>query len=252
MKKTLLSLTILFTTSIIAHAQWTTSGTVTSTTNTVGINATAPISTFQINSGISKFSAGSSNYSGLNYGSSYVGFNAARTPGTSGSWTLEGDGFHNGGGVIYADMAGNIYLSPQGSNGTTTRTLADLDVKSSIALRVGADGVVYAKAIRVSTTTFPDYVFKKDYRLLSLSEVKTYIDHNQHLPGIPSAREVEKEGMNVAEMNKLLMKKVEELTLYAIENERKDKEKDKLLASLQEQINALKQQQRKLSGTTKH
>jgi len=240
MKKTLLSLIFLFATSIIAHAQWTTSGTVTTTTNTVGINTnTTPISTFQINSGISKFSAGSSNYSGLNYGSSYIGFNAARTPGTSGNWTIEGDGFHNGGGVIYTDMAGNIYLSPQGSTGTATRTLADLDVKSSIALRVGADGVVYAKAIRVSTTTFPDYVFKKDYRLLSLSQVKAYIDQNQHLPEIPSAEEVEKEGLNVGEMNKLLMKKVEELTLYAIENERKDKEKDKLLASLQQQINRL-------------
>lgn len=240
MKKILLSLTFLFATSIIAHAQWTTSGTVTSTTNMVGINATAPISTFQINSGISKFSAGSSNYSGLNYGSSYIGFNAARTPGTSGSWTLEGDGFHNGGGVIYTDMAGNIYLSPQGSTGTATRTLADLDVKGNIALRVGADLVVYAKAIKVSTTTFPDYVFKKNYRLLSLSEVKAYIDQHQHLPETPSADEVEKDGLNVSEMNKLLMKKVEELTLYAIENERKDKEKDKLLSSLQQQINELK------------
>jgi hypothetical protein len=248
MKKILLSLTFLLATSIMAHAQWTTSGTVTSTTNTVGINATAPISTFQINSGISKFSAGSSNYSGLNYGTSYIGFNAARTPGTSGSWTIEGDNFHNGGGVIYADIFGNIYLSPLGSNGIVTRTLTDLDVKNSIALRVGADGTVYAKDVVVSTTTFPDYVFKKGYPLLPLSEVKSYIDKNQHLPEIPSEQEVVKNGLNVAEMNKLLMKKVEELTLYLIEKDQQDKQKDKLLASLQEQIDAL----RLRAATTKH
>jgi hypothetical protein len=257
MKKTLLSLTLLFATSIIAHAQWTTSGTVTSTTNSVGISTSAPISTFQVNSGINKFSVGSVNYPGLNYGTSYVGFNAARTVvGSSTSWTIDGDNFHNGGGVIYADIYGNIYLSPLGSNGTTSRTLTDIDIKNSIALRVGADGVVYAKDVMISTTTFPDYVFKKGYTLPSLSEVKSYIDQHQHLPEIPSEQEVVKNVLNVAEMNKLLMKKVEELTLYAIENERKDKEreaaKDKLLASLQEQINALKQQQPTAPKKAKH
>ena len=67
-----------------------------------------------------------------------------------------------------------------------------------------------------------------------------------------TAEEVEKKGQNLGEMNKLLMKKVEELTLYAIENERKDKEKDKLLTSLQEQINLLKQQLTSVQKNAKH
>lgn len=64
MKKTLLSLTLLFATSIIAHAQWTTTGTTTSTTNSVGISTTAPISRFQVNSTVNKFSVGGGFLSG--------------------------------------------------------------------------------------------------------------------------------------------------------------------------------------------
>ena len=193
--------------------------------------STAPSTSFQW---------GGAFFPGLNYGTSYVGFNAARTTITSSTdWTIDGDGYHNGGGVIYADIYGNIYLSPPGSNGIGSRTLTDLDIKNSIALRVGADGTVYAKKIIVSTTTFPDYVFKKDYRLLSLSEVKAYIDQHQHLPETPSEQEIVKDGLNLAEMNKLLMKKVEELTLYLIENERKDKEKDTSLEEMKKRITEL-------------
>jgi hypothetical protein len=63
----------------------------------------------------------------------------------------------------------------------------------------------------------PDYVFEKDYDLLSLSELETYITQNKHLPEVPSAKEMEAEGLNLKEMNLLLLKKVEELTLHLIE-----------------------------------
>ncbi|WP_121811054.1 hypothetical protein [Mucilaginibacter kameinonensis] len=109
--------------------------------------------------------------------------------------------------------------------------------------RLDVNGTIHSKSVLIDLNGWGDYVFKKDYRLPLLSEVKTYIDQNQHLPEIPSEKEMVKNGLDVSEMNKLLMKKVEELTLYAIENERKDKEKDKLLASLQQQINDLKGKQ---------
>jgi len=76
---------------------------------------------------------------------------------------------------------------------------------------------------------WPDVVFKKDYTLMPLSDVKTYIDKNQHLPEIPAAAEVEKDGVNLGEMNRLLVKKVEELTLYLIEQQ---KEIDQLKAKI--------------------
>ncbi len=76
----------------------------------------------------------------------------------------------------------------------------------------------------------PDYVFeayfegkselKPDYQFLSLEELENYIEINHHLPGIPSARELEKKGLSLKEMNLLLLKKIEELTLYTIEQQK--------------------------------
>jgi hypothetical protein len=65
-------------------------------------------------------------------------------------------------------------------------------------------------------SAWPDYVFKTQYKLPALNEVKAYIDRNHHLPEMPSEQEVKDNGINLGEMNKLLTKKVEELTLYAI------------------------------------
>lgn len=70
----------------------------------------------------------------------------------------------------------------------------------------------------------PDYVFEENYELTPLSEVESYIKQNKHLPEVPSAKEMEAEGIRSGEMNMLLLKKVEELTLYVIELERKIKQ----------------------------
>ncbi|WP_121810191.1 hypothetical protein [Mucilaginibacter kameinonensis] len=116
--------------------------------------------------------------------------------------------------------------------------------------KLDVNGTIHTKVVKVDMTGWGDYVFKPDYRLLSLSALKTYIDQNRHLPEIPSATEIENKGLDIGEMNKLLMKKVEELTLYLIEKDKQDhvrdvaaKVKDKQLASLQKQINELKKSQ---------
>jgi hypothetical protein len=62
-----------------------------------------------------------------------------------------------------------------------------------------------------------DYVFAKDYKLRSLAEVESYVKSNKHLPGVPSAEEVSKNGINVAKMEAKLLEKIEELTLYMID-----------------------------------
>ena len=64
---------------------------------------------------------------------------------------------------------------------------------------------------------WPDYVFGEEYKLMSLGETEQYIKENGHLPGVPSAQEVEDEGLSLGEMNARLMQKVEELTLHVIE-----------------------------------
>ncbi len=224
----------------------------------VGILTTAPISTFQVGNGCRKSSLGSAGATDLNYGTSYMGFNAARNAGT---WTVESDGLHNGGGVIYGDVLGDIYFVPiptgyAGGAGAVTQTLTDLTVKSMISFSVAANGTVRAKQIVVQTTGWPDYVFKKGYLLKSLPDVKNYIDQNHHLPEMPSEQQIATDGLNLGEMDKLLTKKVEELTLYQIDSDKKliqeqetnqkqqnliDKQKEQLLMQ-QQQIDQLKQQ----------
>ena len=109
--------------------------------------------------------------------------------------------------------AGNTYMTIKaGSVGIgTTSPDATLAVK----------GQIHAQEVKVDLNgaVAPDYVFEKDYALPSLESVKTYIDQNKHLPEVPSAKEMEANGINLSEMNMLLLKKVEELTLYVIEQQ---------------------------------
>ena len=93
-------------------------------------------------------------------------------------------------------------------------------------------GTIKATEIKVEAQT-ADFVFEEDYQLKELSEVEQFITTNKHLPDIPSARQMEENGVGLAEMNKLLLQKVEELTLYVIElqktNENQQKQIDKLI-----------------------
>jgi hypothetical protein len=66
----------------------------------------------------------------------------------------------------------------------------------------------------------PDYVFEQDYGLKPLDQVEAYVQKHKHLPEVPSAKEMKAKGMDLAEMNLVLLKKVEELTLHAIRQEK--------------------------------
>jgi len=87
--------------------------------------------------------------------------------------------------------------------------------------KLEVNGNIRAKEIKVETTNWPDYVFEQDYKILGLDELDAYISENHHLPDVPSAKEVEANGIALGETNKLLLKKVEELTLYLIEQNKK-------------------------------
>ncbi|WP_299361766.1 hypothetical protein [Winogradskyella sp.] len=82
--------------------------------------------------------------------------------------------------------------------------------------RLSVAGKVRAEAVKVYTD-WADFVFEDNYELPTLEEVEDYINDNGHLKDIPSAQEVEENGIELGEMNKLLLQKIEELTLYAIE-----------------------------------
>ncbi len=102
-------------------------------------------------------------------------------------------------------------------------------------------GTIHAKQVNIDLSVpGPDYVFNKDYKLKSLTELNRYVAQNKHLPEIPSAKTMEKNGINVGDLNMKLLQKVEELTLYLIE-------KDKQVKQQQEEINQLKSQLQRLA-----
>ncbi len=107
--------------------------------------------------------------------------------------------------------ASNIRMSilPNGYVGIGTT-----DPKSKLAV----NGQIRATEVKVlADISVPDYVFESDYELRTLQETKEYITENKHLPEIPSAAEIGENGIDLGNMNMMLLKKIEELTLYQIE-----------------------------------
>jgi hypothetical protein len=105
--------------------------------------------------------------------------------------------------------------------------------------KLAVNGTIHTKEVKVdlqSPMSVPDYVFANDYKLRSLEEVETYIKENNHLPEIPSAKEIEKNGLMLAEMNMSLLKKIEELTLYSIQQNKKIEVQNKEIESLKELV----------------
>lgn len=88
------------------------------------------------------------------------------------------------------------------------------------AERLAVNGNIRAKEVKVEATNWPDYVFRPEYQLPSLSLIEKQIKAKGHLPGMPSAKEVESNGVAIAEMLKLQQQKIEELTLHLIEKEK--------------------------------
>ena len=92
--------------------------------------------------------------------------------------------------------------------------------------RLSINGEIRAHEIKVETKDWPDYVFEDSYVLKPLAEVASYIKINKKLPELPAAAEAEAEGIDLGQINKLLVKKVEELTLYLIEKDAELKEQN--------------------------
>lgn len=115
------------------------------------------------------------------------------------------------------------------SNRDKTKALVITHATSGEVFTVWGSGAINAKKLwaeevqvtpNVVAKWWPDYVFTPDYKLRPLNEVEQYINNNGHLPEVPSEAMVEENGINLAEMHATLLKKVEELTLYAIQQQK--------------------------------
>ncbi len=106
------------------------------------------------------------------------------------------------------------------------------DAQGENIFRVNKYGNLACTRIHVLTSNFPDYVFEKDYKLMTLMELEEYIKRNKHLPNVPSSSEVQKNGADLGEINRVLVEKVEEQTLYLIQHEKRIAELEMLIAEL--------------------
>lgn len=107
------------------------------------------------------------------------------------------------------------------------------DPKSELAV----NGKITTKEIEVTLQGWPDEVFRGDYNLKPLEEVESYINKHQHLPDIPSESEVLENGVNLGEMQAKLLQKIEELTLYVIELEKKNSILKEEIINIKESLN---------------
>ena len=100
--------------------------------------------------------------------------------------------------------------------------------------KMAIDGNLITEEVKVQLRgNWPDYVFTKEYKLPTLAEVKKHINAKGHLINIPSAKEVEANGIELGEMNKLLLEKIEELTLYILEQNKNQKQLEKRIQILE-------------------
>ena len=113
---------------------------------------------------------------------------------------------------------GNILFNNTGAIGVGTGATVPAGVKLAV------NGKINCKEVEVTLSGWADYVLADDYKLRSLNELETYINQNKHLPDVPSEKEVLENGANIGEMNAILLKKIEELTLYVIELKKENEE----------------------------
>lgn len=113
------------------------------------------------------------------------------------------------------------------------------------------NGLLYAREVKVNLDSWPDYVFDEGYQLMPLSELQQFVQKNNHLPNVPSACEMEEQGINLAKSNVMLMEKVEELTLYMLQINERVKTQDELLKQQQETIHLQQELIRRLEQQVK-
>lgn len=182
-----------------------------------------------------------------------AGNGAGEIRGISGSGTWADDGFLRlsaGGGSTpatkcYIDISG--YTADAGNDryeniifGTVGQERMRVDINGNVGIgttrptdKLSVNGTVTAKRVRVTQSVWPDYVFDSTYHLPSLESVEKYVKEHKHLEGIPSAAIIEKDDLDLGSMQALMLKKMEEMTLYLIELKKEN-------AALREEIEKIK------------
>ncbi len=197
--------------------------------------------------------------SGFNMVINHSGYVGIGTTNPLSKLSIQGDGSTTGSAVINFKHSGNgmsiglgttsnnfiignswnpesgTYLTIQ--DGTGKIGIGTADFTGNHKLRV--EGSIGAREMKVETSGWSDFVFENDYDLRTLEEVEEHINENGHLPEIPNEAEVTENGINLGEMNAKLLQKIEELTLYLIEQNKQLEKANQNITELQEKVSIL-------------
>ncbi|MBC7864881.1 MAG: hypothetical protein IAF38_18040 [Bacteroidia bacterium] len=217
----------------------------------MGINYATPTEKFQIDNGVLKLSSPNA------YGGPMMLFAASPTAGYVGDWGIEyvptgtrglnfwkPFGSPNGGNnYLFLADDGHVGVNTNNPTGQLTVNGKTLIGDPGLAGFMGLPGTyllyvqqgILTEKVKVAVCTsvdWADYVFDSNYKLKSLNEVETFVAANKHLPNIPSAEEMVKEGNDLGKMDAKLLEKIEELTLYLIQQNKKMEEIQKEITIL--------------------
>lgn len=158
---------------------------------------------------------------------------------TEGGNVLQVNGYGIGVGFSPPEINSPDKLYVNGNVGIGTRT------PKGYKLAIAGSAIAESVTVKLAGN-WPDYVFEDNYKLTPLSDIKIFIDRNHHLPEVPSAQQIALNGVNLGDMNTVLVKKVEELTLYLIDKDKHDLKQQSQISALQSQVDVLKAQLGKL------
>ncbi len=149
--------------------------------------------------------------------------------------------YESNGNYFFVDEFGIArHITVQGGTGNVG--IGTIDPKG---YKLAIAGTAIAESMTVKLQgSWPDYVFKHNYQKPTLSQVKAYINESGHLPEMPSEQQVASEGINLGEMNRLLVKKVEELTLYLFEKDRELKKQVQINQNQEQRLRKIEQKLR--------
>lgn len=218
MKTSILLSILFFVSTITGYSQWTeNNGIIYPTTSgaKVGIGNTSPQRILHVD-GISRFSSNSDDcmVEILNWnlagGPNDICFNASNIASTAHAAMV---------------FAGSKFYFHSGNVG--------IGVSDTEGYKLAVAGSMIAEEVVVKLqSSWPDYVFGSDYQLMPLDELEKFISKNNHLPDIPSKTQIKTSGINVADINTKLLRKIEELTLYVIEIKKENKKLSEKLKNL--------------------
>ncbi|MGM0478370.1 MAG: hypothetical protein ACQERC_04030 [Bacteroidota bacterium] len=145
--------------------------------------------------------------------------------------------YHEGELIMKLNASGELALNHNSSaQGATDRVLTISNSNRKIVYVNAIEETLYARRIKIDQDPWSDHVFEKNYELMPLHELNSFIQTNGHLPEVPTTEEVQENGVDLAENNALLLKKIEELTLYLLEQKEETEALRKELKELRKKV----------------